>query len=1103
MVDLLHCRRIFPPPRPPPSASSRAHANCFDGLCLPAARRRTANSRCPFVLSLPGRRTGGAGEGGIGEGLSGAHFLATQWQRRRWCGSCFNTVLAVDFGRKSCEEESRGSGDDGDGESSVNMAGPPPDGGHQEGRKGGAGGTKMTDQVSKWLIQGGLGKYCEHFAAAGIDEPAFKTLLMQDYSRYGVQALEDKQKLFRLIKAVNGSGELTAEMPASPPNFPPLVHQNGFDSFLSPELRGDVSSGILDLHAIDDSGGLLSEEHLNDHEPFYVSPALGAFTTANEGGVDKERESDDDSYPVNNAPQLSRLSLSTASPRRSSTPLLGERNSGNSSMARIKVVVRKRPINKKEMARKEEDIVTIEGGNCSLTVHEPKLKVDLTAYVEKHEFVFDAVLNDVVTNDEVYRITVEPIVPCIFERTKATCFAYGQTGSGKTYTMQPLPIRAVEDMCQILKQPRYDGYLLWLSFFEIYGGKLYDLLNDRKKLCMREDGKQQVCIVGLKEYHVCEVPIVKEYIDKGNAARSTGSTGANEESSRSHAILQIVVKKHKDGKPNLQGKIVGKFSFIDLAGSERGADTTDNDRQTRIEGAEINKSLLALKECIRALDHDQGHIPFRGSKLTEVLRDSFMGDSRTVMIANISPNTGSCEHTLNTLRYADRVKGLSRNANARSVPREQSQLPPAPPRDVKETTTKDSREQRDGKEIREQRETRDGRVEQREAKDGRDVRDGREMRDGRDPPDRTFPVQMVREPMSLASGNVEARLEFERERERQERFERNEKLYDRPIDRGSSLLAERDGQSHALENGPPRVNNLRETSGIEALGRRRDGKDDGGAGSRYRMPREDSASRGSHRDTEGYLTRRKDLREEGGLLRPAPPTRSGENVVVDGEQAAFKRKESRDDSLISAITGGLRREAQENLGGNGPSSRVSSVVRAFEGSGLGTDGSSFRDREKEKERDSGRDGPMEASPRKGEPKEEAKPVRRRSAREDPSEGETRTARRISLDRTSDSNKALLNAHDELMHAILEEEEEVVSAHRKLIADTMEIVHEEMRILAEVDKPGSAVEQYVVQLNQILTQKASAIADLQSRLATFQRHLKEEAILSRTVGLRRR
>lgn len=107
---------------------------------------------------------------------------------------------------------------------------------------------------------------------------------------------------------------------------------------------------------------------------------------------------------------------------------------------------------------------------------------------------------------------------------------------------------------------------------------------------MREDGRQQVCIVGLQEFEVSDIQIVKDFIDKGSASRSTGSTGANEESSRSHAILQLVVKKHVEVKETRRnnndnnesrGKVVGKISFIDLAGSERGADTTDNDRQTR------------------------------------------------------------------------------------------------------------------------------------------------------------------------------------------------------------------------------------------------------------------------------------------------------------------------------------------------------------------------------------------------------------------------------------------------------------------------------------------------------------------------------------------
>ncbi|KAG9131153.1 hypothetical protein Leryth_020149 [Lithospermum erythrorhizon] len=329
------------------------------------------------------------------------------------------------------------------------------------------------------------------------------------------------------------------------------------------------------------------------------------------------------------------------------------------NVAKIKVVVRKRPLNKKELTKNEEDIIQTQSNY--LAVHETKLKVDLTEYVEKHEFVFDAVLNEEVSNDEVYQETVEPIVPIIFQQTKATCFAYGQTGSGKTYTMKPLPLKASRDILRLMNHTyRNQGFQLFVSFFEIYGGKLFDLLNERKKLFMREDGKKQVCIVGLDEYRVSDVETIKELIEKGNATRSTGTTGANEESSRSHAILQLAIKRSVIGNNSKPPKPVGKLSFIDLAGSERGADTTDNDKQTRTEGAEINKSLLALKECIRALDNDQNHIPFRGSKLTEVLRDSFVGNSRTVMISCISPSSGSSEHTLNTLRYADRVKSLSK-----------------------------------------------------------------------------------------------------------------------------------------------------------------------------------------------------------------------------------------------------------------------------------------------------------------------------------------------------------------------------------------------------------------------------------------------------------
>ena len=156
---------------------------------------------------------------------------------------------------------------------------------------------------------------------------------------------------------------------------------------------------------------------------------------------------------------------------------------------------------------------------------------------------------------------------------------------------------------------------------------------------------------GLTEKNVCSLNELMMLIQYGLRARTVGVTGANSDSSRSHGIIQIVIKNNNNQQH-------GKISFIDLAGSERAADTIDTNKQTRIDGAEINKSLLALKECIRALDQDKKHTPFRGSKLTLVLRDSFVGNCKTLMIANISPSLGCSEHTLNTLRYADRVKEL-------------------------------------------------------------------------------------------------------------------------------------------------------------------------------------------------------------------------------------------------------------------------------------------------------------------------------------------------------------------------------------------------------------------------------------------------------------
>ncbi|XP_056117543.1 kinesin-like protein KIF2A isoform X2 [Rhinichthys klamathensis goyatoka] len=329
---------------------------------------------------------------------------------------------------------------------------------------------------------------------------------------------------------------------------------------------------------------------------------------------------------------------------------------------RICVCVRTRPLNKKELTMKDLDVITIPSKDVVM-VHEPKQKVDLTRYLENQTFRFDYAFDDTSTNEMVYRFTARPLVETIFERGMATCFAYGQTGSGKTHTMggdfsgknqdcsKGIYALAARDVFLMLKKPNYKKLDLqvYATFFEIYSGKVFDLLNRKAKLRVLEDGKQQVQVVGLQEREVKCTEDVLKLIEMGNSCRTSGQTSANAHSSRSHAVFQIILRR--------RGKMHGKFSLIDLAGNERGADTSSADRQTRLEGAEINKSLLALKECIRALGRNKPHTPFRASKLTQVLRDSFIGEnSRTCMIATISPGMASCENTLNTLRYANRVK---------------------------------------------------------------------------------------------------------------------------------------------------------------------------------------------------------------------------------------------------------------------------------------------------------------------------------------------------------------------------------------------------------------------------------------------------------------
>ena len=323
---------------------------------------------------------------------------------------------------------------------------------------------------------------------------------------------------------------------------------------------------------------------------------------------------------------------------------------------KIFVAIRKRPLMRFERDKGGNDV--IDTSPQHIYINEPKVRYDLTKYTEKHNFAFDRVFSDTEDNQTVFKEACRPLLETFLKGGTATCFAYGQTGSGKTHTMigrkedKGMYLLAAEEIFRQLRDRD-----VYISFYEIYGRKIFDLLNERAKLVAREDADKSINICGLTEHSVTSVNALMQLMNTGNAQRSAGVTGMNADSSRSHAILRVELKQG--------GRKCGILSFIDLAGNERGSDTMNCDRQTRVEGAEINKSLLALKECIRALGMGKNHIPFRGSILTEVLRDSFLGNSKTTMIANVSPSSTNCEHTLNTLRYTDRVKELKSDGKAK------------------------------------------------------------------------------------------------------------------------------------------------------------------------------------------------------------------------------------------------------------------------------------------------------------------------------------------------------------------------------------------------------------------------------------------------------
>ena len=342
---------------------------------------------------------------------------------------------------------------------------------------------------------------------------------------------------------------------------------------------------------------------------------------------------------------------------------------------KIYVCVRKRPIFDKEIQNGEIDCVS--AINPKVCIYDCKLKIDgYTKYIDTNDFYFDNAFNENEDTNLLFECSVKPSLDILLKGGVVTCFAYGQTGSGKTYTMkgiQDAAIYNIFDNFTELKTILNKNFKFFISFFEIYSGRLYDLLNNRNKVSALEDKNQKVQIYGLTEKEVFTPKEMQDIVDFANAMRTTHNTVTNETSSRSHAICNFTIKI--EGKK--EDEEYAKLTLVDLAGSERATETQSNNKSRLAEGAEINKSLLALKECIRALDarktkgNSDQHVPFRNSKLTLVLRDSFLGKAnlcKIIMISCVSPSNHSSNHTINTLRYADRLKEKTSSINSGGVP---------------------------------------------------------------------------------------------------------------------------------------------------------------------------------------------------------------------------------------------------------------------------------------------------------------------------------------------------------------------------------------------------------------------------------------------------
>ncbi|XP_032377425.1 kinesin-like protein KIF1B isoform X13 [Etheostoma spectabile] len=352
------------------------------------------------------------------------------------------------------------------------------------------------------------------------------------------------------------------------------------------------------------------------------------------------------------------------------------------SGASVKVAVRVRPFNSREIGKDSKCIIQMQGNTT--TILNPKApKEPAKTFSFDYSYWSHTTPEDpsFASQNLVYNDIGKEMLAHAFEGYNVCIFAYGQTGAGKSYTMMGKQEEGQEGIIPMLCEDLFEkineesnkeelAYSVEVSYMEIYCERVRDLLNPKNKgnLRVREHPLLGPYVEDLSKLAVTSYTDIADLMDAGNKARTVAATNMNETSSRSHAVFTIVFtqKKH-DSETDLSTEKVSKISLVDLAGSER-ADSTGAKGTRLKEGANINKSLTTLGKVISALAEvskkkkKSDFIPYRDSVLTWLLRENLGGNSRTAMVAALSPADINYDETLSTLRYADRAKNIKCNA---------------------------------------------------------------------------------------------------------------------------------------------------------------------------------------------------------------------------------------------------------------------------------------------------------------------------------------------------------------------------------------------------------------------------------------------------------